>query len=588
MIFVLDTECYKDYFLIMGRPLEGGAPIVFYELYPGGATPLVIPKDATFVTFNGINYDFPIMAMALNGADNWTLKQATNDIILHGFKPWDIEQKYGAPPLALDHIDLINIAPGKVGLKAYGGRLHSHKLQDLPIDPGANISPQDRVVLRQYCANDLQTTEDLYNKLKPLIELRERMSQQYGLDLRSKSDAPIAEAVIRNQMKERLGRRIYRPDIHPDYKFKYQPPSFIKFQSPGMRRALEVIKNADMTLDKNGLVEMPQELESLRLRIGKAVYRMGIGGLHSTETCIGHKGPLIDRDVISYYPSIILNLGLYPAHLGPEFLEVYRGIYDTRLEAKAAGNKVVADSLKIVLNGSFGKLGSKWSVLYSPELMIQVTLTGQLSLLMLIEIMEECGVEVVSANTDGVVLSGDKFAIDMMTAYWEGLTGFRTEETLYDALYQKDVNNYIAVKTDGKIKTKGLYALGGLSKNPTNTICVEAVIAKVTKAIPVEVTILTCDDIRKFSTVRQVKGGAKCGAVYLGKAVRWYYAQGEKGYIEYATNGNKVARSDGARPIMELPNRMPDDLDYAWYIREANSILEDIGYVADVRSDIGS
>jgi hypothetical protein len=168
------------------------------------------------------------------------------------------------------------------------------------------------------------------------------------------------------------------------------------------------------------------------------------------------------------------------------------------------------------------------------------------------------------------------------------VTGFRTEETLYDALYQKDVNNYIAVKADGKIKTKGLYALGGLSKNPTNTICVEAVIAKVTKAAPVEVTVLTCDDVRKFSTVRQVKGGAKCGAVYLGKAVRWYYAQGEKGYIEYATNGNKVARSDGARPIMELPNRMPDDLDYAWYIREANSILEDIGYVADVRSDIGS
>jgi DNA polymerase elongation subunit (family B) len=561
----------------MWRPLEGG-PAMALELTPTHKDLVPLPPG-TYVTFNGLNYDFPIMSMAFNGADNQTLKWATDDIILHDLKPWHIEEKYGAPPLTLDHIDLINIAPGQVGLKAYGGRLHSHKLQDLPIDPAASISASDRILLREYCTNDLQTTADLYNKLKPQIELREQMSRGYGIDLRSKSDAQIAEAVIRKQMEERLGHRVYRPDIHPDYKFKYQPPSFIKFQNPGMCRALEVIKNADMSLDKNGSVVMPQELESLRLRIGKGVYRMGIGGLHSTENCIGHKMALVDRDVTSYYPSIILNLGLYPAHLGPEFLEVYRTIYQTRLAAKSEGNKVVADALKIVLNGSFGKFGSKWSVLYSPELMIQVTLTGQLSLLMLIEIMEECAVVVVSANTDGVVLFGEKFSIDMMTAYWEGLTRFKTEETLYNALYQKDVNNYIAIKADGKIKTKGLYALGGLSKNPTNTICVEAVIAKVTSGVPVEVTILTCPDIRKFSTVRQVKGGAKFGAAYLGKAVRWYYAQNEKGYIEYATNGNKVARSDGARPIMELPDRVPDDLDYSWYIREANSILEDIGYV---------
>jgi len=59
--------------------------------------------------------------------------------------------------------------------------------------------------------------------------------------------------------------------------------------------------------------------------------------------------------------------------------------------------------------------------------------------------------------------------------------------------------------------------------------------------------------------------------------VRWYYAKGEPRHIEYKLNGNKVAKTDGARPLMELPDVLPADLDYQWYIDEAQSILGDIG-----------
>jgi hypothetical protein len=66
--------------------------------------------------------------------------------------------------------------------------------------------------------------------------------------------------------------------------------------------------------------------------------------------------------------------------------------------------------------------------------------------------------------------------------------------------------------------------------------------------------------------------------VFLGKAVRWYYAKGIDGVIQYKLNGYTVARSEGARPLMELPAALPDDIDYEWYEREAISILDDIGY----------
>jgi len=266
--------------------------------------------------------------------------------------------------------------------------------------------------------------------------------------------------------------------------------------------------------------------------------------------------------------------------MGPQFLEVYRGIVERRLAAKASGDKVMADALKITINGSFGKLGSKWSVLYSPDLLIAVTLTGQLALLMLIEAVEAAGLTVLSANTDGVVIKGwheERDTLAAIVAAWEMATGFVTEETEYASIYSKDVNNYIAIKNDGETKLKGLYAAAGLSKNVTSPVCVRAVVDYLARGIPLQDTIYGCTDIRDFLTVRQVKGGAICAGVLLGKAVRWYYAIGETGHISYVTNGNKVARSDGARPIMELLPACPPDLDYQWYVQEAESILRDIG-----------
>jgi len=584
---VLDTECYRDYWLIAFRNIANGK-VRSFEMYPGkeldGRRVGHIMRNNELISFNGIRYDLPMITLALGGADNLELKQASDYLILdENATPWEFQTKYNVTIQKYNHIDLIEVAPGvMVSLKLYGGRMHSHTLQDLPYDPSASISEADRVTLRDYCANDLVTTQDLYSRLINQIKLREEMGEQYTMDLRSKSDAQIAEAVIKSEVEGIQGIKLSRP-TNAQEPFNYIAPDWVSFKTEQLQGILEALKVMAFTVHpETGAVQLPESIANLKIHIGSSVYKMGIGGLHSTEAKVnyvaGEDFTLIDRDVTAYYPSIILNQGLYPKNIGHDFLAVYRNIVDRRIAAKRNNDKVLDATLKIVINGSFGKFGSKWSVLYSPSLLIQTTITGQLALLMLIEMLEEVDIPVVSANTDGIVIKLPMgIAATHIIGKWEKITGFNTEETMYKSLYSRDVNNYLAVKTDGTVKTKGVFADPGLMKNAVNTICVKAVIEYLTKGTPVAYSIRKCTDICEFLTVRTVSGGGMQGGKYLGKVVRWHYSTQSPGPITYKTNGNKAAKSDGSQALMTLPDELPPDLDYDWYIREAEDMLKDVG-----------
>lgn len=612
---VFDVECYRNYFMVGLRNIDTGNTLIFEryndELF--GIEPDLLKRiirKCQIIGFNSNTYDLPMVMLALTGVENEKLKKASDRIILRNLKPWDFERTYNIRIPKLDHIDLIEVCPGMASLKIYGGRVHTKRMQDLPIEPDAFIDDQARDGLIKYNGNDLDLTIDVLNAVGKMIDLRVRMSERYEMDLRSKSDAQIAEAVIIHELEKLKGTRIYRPDLPANYSFKYRIPDFIKFSVAGLNHLLEIIRGTTFRLSDKGSVVMPEELsrpviiepdgsetprkraEDFAIRLGSGLYRLGIGGLHSSEENTCHRAGdgwlLLDRDVASYYPNIILGQRLYPQHLGPDFLVVYGGIVKERLAAKARGDKLTADSLKITVNGSFGKLGSKWSKLYSPDLMVQTTLTGQLALLMLIErlLVLAPDLDVVSANTDGIVIKCRETVYDQamtILQQWERDTRFETEETRYSALNSRDVNNYMAIKEGGGVKLKGAYTPPGISPvsstNPTNEICVDAVVAYLTEGQPIEQTIIECRDITKFVTVRTVKGGAVDSSTgqYLGKAIRWIYGKGCTGTINYLTNGNTVPKSLGAYPLMDLPDEFPENLNHKWYIREAYSILAAIG-----------
>ena len=590
MRLFLDIEVYKNYFLALFMTEQGR--VKRFEIFNGDDSKfdpeevldLMTAEGVELVTFNGNSFDIPVLTYALVTPDTVKIKKVSDKIIERGIKPWHFYRDEGLQAPKINHIDLIEVAPGMVGLKTYGGRMGSTKLQELPLPPDSTITEEQVDLLRSYCRNDTQVTMDLYNSLREQIELRRAMSAEYGVDLRSKSDAQIAEAVLKAEFERLTGDTPVR--VPPNYtSFYYNPPEYIRFSTPDLQEALRTVCEAEMVLDEDtGHVKMPKAIANLKIRIGGSSYKLGIGGLHSQESEAAHYSTeefvLIDRDVESYYPRMMLNMNMQPGGFGAYFNEVYGKILDERLAAKHAGDKVKSNSLKIVLNGTFGKTSNRYSALYSPDFMIRTTITGQLTLLMLIEALEQFGVSVVSANTDGIVIKcprAKRTEVEYIISRWEKHTGLKTEETVYRALYSRDVNNYIAVKEDGSYKAKGVYAPVSLSKNPQNPICAEAVAALLTKGTPIKKTVRGCTDIRKFLSLRAVTGGAVKDGQPIGKVVRWYYATGVEGAIHYATNGNMVPRSETARHLMDLPETLPDDINYDWYEAECEEILMDIG-----------
>jgi hypothetical protein len=166
MKLTLDIEVYKNYFLVMFKQV-GGNKVRCFEMTP--TQPLnaqnikTIMAKYTTIGFNSINFDLPILAAAINGADNQTLKDLADKIIVQDMKHWQLGKE---GPANWDHIDIKEPPPGVMtSLKTYGARMHASKLQDFPIEPNASINPTQYELMRQYCLNDLETTEALYTSL---------------------------------------------------------------------------------------------------------------------------------------------------------------------------------------------------------------------------------------------------------------------------------------------------------------------------------------------------------------------------------------------------------------------------------------
>lgn len=644
-VLTFDIEIYPNYFLAAFRSVETHK-VVTFELTPDkpqfDATEMSklwwVAMSFTLVTFNGIKFDMPLLAMAGHNCSIAQIKEAADKLITlnqrakkgekgymtdsnKGYRPRDVEKDYNVtiPTKGIDHIDLIEVAPGQHSLKLYNGRLHGARLQDLPYKPDKHLTYSEAVNVRFYCVNDLDATESLYRKLKTEIELRETMSEEYGIDLRSLSDAQIAEHVLVSRCAEQLGYRPKRPSIPEGTSFYYEPPAYMKFKTPYMQEVFEAIVGSPFVINGKGQ-PISDYLHGLKVKIGKMTYAMGVGGLHSTEKMIAHWADwlrkLYDSDVASYYPSMMLNNGYAPEHLGDVFLQVYRHIVETRLNAKALAkspdpeiariNKVAADSLKIVINGTFGKLGSKYSLLYSPHLLVQVTVTGQLSLLMLIEALELEGIEVVSANTDGVVIKPEHAAYDRskeIVAEWERVTSLEMEETQYKGILSRDVNNYIAIKKNydkergwvddfpegtklSKLyKGKGIFGDDGLRKTPNCGVCAKAIAEMLTRGTPIVETIEANNDLRDYVVVKNVKGGAHKDGWELGKVVRFYYSSSVEGTINYITNGNTVGNSQNGVPCQDLPATLPSNLDKEFYVNMTETLLGQLGYYTKTETD---
>jgi hypothetical protein len=625
-----DVESFRNFFLINMTRFGNGEKISF-EMSNRSTIDWDrvnrILRTECMIGFNSSRYDLPIIMLAMKGHDTYTLKEATNQIIKGNMRPWDIEKHFKITIPKINHVDLFDPVPSVMqSLKMLGGRLHTKWLQDLPYPEDATLTAEQMNVVCHYCFNDNDNTKAVFTALREPLTLRIALGKRYAMDLRSKSDAQIGEAIVKKRVEQLLGHRLKKDDYSGSYDaFNVTIPDFVKFKNPELTEVLELLRKTEFRVGSNGKVETPEWLEDKQITIGRSTYSLGKGGLHSTES---HRAVhsddeyvLVDLDVGSQYPKLILSLGLFPKALGKHFIPVYKALIDERLAAKALAKKYAdaikergklpeledvrfkaqteAEGGKIAANGVYGKLGSGYSILLAPHLMLSTTILGQLSIFMAIEMFEDAGYSVVSANTDGILARvprgdivfnkdeplGGKFGA--LVKQWQNITSFEFEHTTYKSIYNSSVNTYIALKEDGKTKIKGPPGnpwadndlRGMMSKNPQMTGITNAVVDFIKTGTPIEEGVRANKDVRDFVTVINVGGGGTWRGSYLGKVVRYYWStDGDPIFAKSATKSGqrKVGKTDGCKPLMVMDGILPPDIDYERYIVEAKKLAVDI------------
>ena len=231
MLF-LDIETFHDFFYVgVLRELDGtrvGWEMSSrYPLFPRRrARDVLMNPDNTIVTFNGANYDLPLLWHVIKGADNAAVKKASDEIIRDRIPRWEVERHLGIripQELADRHIDLIEPQPNAfAGLKALNGRLHGNRLQDLPFDPDLRPDSRQMDRIAGYCrTSDLDATRNLWNALKEPLELRRALGAEYGENFMSRSDAQIGEAILKKRVEQLTGSRPRRVETKPGTKFRY-------------------------------------------------------------------------------------------------------------------------------------------------------------------------------------------------------------------------------------------------------------------------------------------------------------------------------------------------------------------------------
>lgn len=299
----------------------------------------------------------------------------------------------------------------------------------------------------------------------------------------------------------------------------------------------------------------------------------------------------------SYYPATILNLGVYPQHLGKEWLEGYRETFHKRLKEKKDGNKSVAEALKLSLNGGgYGKTNEAYSWQFDPLVAMSVTLTGQLSLLMLIENLEEEGMHVVSANTDGIVTLVSKKEVNKyydVCQKWETKTNYQLEYTYYKQIIQTSVNDYLAEKDDGTTKKKGDFRHDTIQlwENPSMKIRAIALEEYFIHNKPVAETIKNHKNIYDFCKRFKTSKGWKAYEYSTNGTDLIKTAQQKNIRYYISKNGNKLTKcniKDGREISVEASvgvtifNKFEDkdmkdyNIDYSYYVSETNKLIYSI------------
>lgn len=588
-------------------------------------TDIQLNTDKMFCGYNNLHYDNAIINYIIDYYNVMKYKgcrticrsifnlskviTTSSEDNIDAWKKW----KYATYFESFDLLTMLYSNKLRVGLKEMQVTMQYKNVQEFVCDWRADLPEKEIDSMIEYNINDVNSTEELLNRCKKDVDLRIAIEDEYKVRVLSKDGVNIGMKILTQKYLEKTGQTWW------DIKDLRSPMSviplkdvilpFIKYDSPILQKVLSDMKQQIVSPGRKGY-ENKFLFEGLR-------YSVGVGGIHSVndpEIIIPKEDEmLIDIDVASLYPSMLIEYEFYPKHLGKEFLEVYRQIKNERIEAKHKGDKVKNETLKLALNGLSGNLQNEHNFCYSPFAVMQIRINGQLLLLMLAEKLTQIGCRIIQANTDGLFVLLKKSVYDQVNKIckdWEQLTRLTLEEDRFKAMYQYAINDYFAITEDNKVKEKGMFITTvKLGKGLTPKIIPKAVINFFKDGVLVEDTIKGCKDIRDF--LMSEKTGKQWHVEYMNKEqqrTNRFYASTDGGYLwkwkggdieedNYVWDNNIQSYKEQGKRIVNTPKQYQnmltasgvtllnylDDkpieerkINYRYYIMEAYKIIREL------------
>lgn len=508
-----------------------------------------------------------------------TLYQLSNKIIHLKTNWWNDDEQlkdihyYNAPFISIDLSSMGLETIERKALKQIAVNLRYPRIQDMPFDYIHFVDITEIGIFLDYNLNDVLITLMFFNEIKDLLKLRNDIAIKYGYKDTKYNFESILNA-NKSKLGELLGTKLYskatgkkekefkNERTHRDYIYldNCVKKNIIQFKDDKLSSFL----NNEIC---NTVISDTKAQYEFNLKYKSIDVNFKLGGLHSKDKGAIYRQTdeyyIIDADVSSYYPRIITNLKIKPLHLSHVFYQMVESVISDRIKAKLNGDKVEADTFKIVLNSwLYGKMGYQGSWTYDKEAEMGVTINGQLLLIMLIERLFEIGVKPISVNTDGITTKVYKNKVDeyyKVCKQWMDETSFELEFVYYKLYVRRDVNNYMAIyEKNGKdeIKTKGIftenkpyykgYGLPILGKSLSDYYY---------KQVPIEETIHNCTNIYSFCETQKIGNSfefelySKGKVETLQKDIRFYVSEngkflfkrgGKRGNLNAICKNNKV------------------------------------------------
>lgn len=474
---------------------------------------------------NNLGYDYPVQHSILNNImyiTNADIYKKGDSIINAGdenrFTHMVWEKDWIVPQLDLYKIHHFDNQAKRTSLKTLEFNMRMENIEDLPFTPGTYLTDSQIDTLRQYLIHDLKATLMFYKHSKKLIDFRRELSAKYGRNFMNHNDTKIGKDYFIMELEKsgiqcfEPGSRKPRQTHRPSIALNSVIFPYVHFEQPEFNRVLNWLRQQVITETKGVFTDLSADINGFS-------FDFGTGGIHgsiesqtirSTENYV-----IIDLDVASFYPNLAISNELFPAHLGKQFCTIYKNVYDMR-SSYPKGTPENA-MLKLALNGVYGDSNNVYSPFYDPAYTMAITINGQLLLCMLAEeLLKIPGLSMIQANTDGLTVYVPRVftgQVEQVRHAWEKLTRLQLEEAIYDVMFIRDVNNYIAVYEGGKkVKRKGAYCHSvdlGWHQNHSMQVVAKAAEAALVHNKDIRDFITSHEDIHDFMLVTKVPRNSK-------------------------------------------------------------------------------